>query len=80
MCVHVPSVSSACLNFSTDSAHRTFSEASPPTSLLAREMVSAVSSASRWHFSLAAVASSNCLVSSARLSSSSYTTRATTLM
>lgn len=39
--------------------------------LLAREMVVAVASASCWHFSFSAVACSNWLVSSARLSSNS---------
>ena len=68
----IPRVFSSSLNFLTDSAHRTFSEASPPTSLLAREIVLAVVSASCWHLSLAAVAFSNWAVNSARLSSSSY--------
>ena len=70
--VYIPRVFSSSLNFCTDSAHLTFSEASPPTSLLAREMVPAVASASCWHLSFAAVALSNSAVSSARLSSSSY--------
>ena len=70
--VYIPRVFSSSLKFFTDSAHLTFSEASPPTSLLAREMVLAVASASCWHLSFAAVALSNSAVSSARLSSSSY--------
>ncbi len=60
------------LNFSTDSAQRTFSDARPPTSRLAKLIVLFVVSASSWHRSFSAVAFSKEAVSSARLSSSSY--------
>lgn len=69
---HIPNIFSSFFMASTDSPHLTFSEASPPTSLLAKEMVWAVASASFWHFSLAAVAFSKEAVSSAKFSSSSW--------
>ena len=74
-CSNIPSVFSSFFIASTDSPHLTFSEARPPTSLLASEIVRAVDSASCWHFNFAAVALSKEAVSSAKLASSSYTTK-----
>lgn len=70
--VYLRRVLACSLKLATASPHLTFSEARPPTSLLARVIVRAVLSACCWHFSFSLVAASNSAVSSARLASSSY--------